>query len=574
MNTLFSVDLQVRNSTFLHNYAIEVFSIITINVKPIQIRREKTLRTKIIEKMSAVLILSILASAVTVHSIKAEEPKLISVLNELGFTNITELTNETFPAGIYHVTLYAEFAGYHASNELSWYIVGTEDCNLIFSGSEGGFGYVDPPLVKSFTAEDEFGLSFLSPEARYFTETYKNPDGIKHSMVLVNQDDPSVFLVGFENLLGGGDKDYQDMVISLDLLEPPSAIFTYSPSWPQVEETVIFNASRSSPHGGTIVNYKWNFGDGNVSTVIAPEITHHYATFGTYNVTLTVTDSEGLNNTVWQLVNVREHPQAFFTYFPSDPGTGETITFDASASEPNGGTIINYQWDFGDGNITETVNPIITHRYLSSGTYNVTVTVFDSEDKNDTVWHLVTVTTHDIAIVDVTPESDWLYKGKLCHANINVTVVNEGDMPESFTLTVYADNDTTIIGDEYEVGTQAISLLPDENKTVTFTWNTINVDACRLYIITATVSIVPHEVDVADNNFSSAVKIKVRIVGDVDGDGNVDIFDIARAALAFGATPDHPKWVPYGPYADITNDNYVNITDLVIIARNFGKSCK
>lgn len=521
-----------------------------------------------------VLISNMVTLAFSAYSVKAEEPKLVSILNNLGFTNITESNRETFQPGIYRVTLYAEFAGYHSSNELSWYVVETEDYNLIFSGPEGGFGYIDPPLIKSFIANDEFGLSFLSPDARYFTETDKNPDGIKHSMIFVNLDDPSVFLIGFENVLGGGDQDYQDMVISLDLLEPPSANFTFTPSWPQAWEAVIFDASSSNPNGGSIVSYEWNFDDGNITVTNNSLIVHQYATFGTYNVTLKVTDSEGLNNTVFQLINIRDHPQAAFVYSPPDPGTGEIVRFDASSSEPNGGVIINYRWDFGDGNLTETVNPIITHRYLSSGTYNVTLTVFDSENKNNIAWHLITITTHDIAIIKVLPESDWLYKGKPYRSNINVTIVNEGDITETFTLNLYADNDTIVIGDEYKIGTQMINLLPGENKTITFLWNTTDVHPCQLYVITAVASTVPHETDIADNKMSSLITIKVRIVGDVNGDGKVNIQDIAAAALAFGGTPDHSRWLPYGPYADITNNNYVDITDIVIISINFGKSCE
>gem|GEM_PF-6660199 len=73
-----------------------------------------------------------------------EEPTLIAILNTLGFTNIMETTVETFPAGEYEVTLYAEFAGSHASNELSWYTTGTSEYHVIFSGPEGGPDYVTP----------------------------------------------------------------------------------------------------------------------------------------------------------------------------------------------------------------------------------------------------------------------------------------------------------------------------------------------------------------------------------------------------------------------------------------------
>jgi len=55
---------------------------------------------------------------------------------------------------------------------------------------------------------------------------------------------------------------------------------------------------------------------------------------------------------------------------------------------------------------------------------------------------------------------------------------------------------------------------------------------------------------------------------DLNGDGKVDIKDIAQAALAFGSYPSHPRW---NPSADINQDGRVYIKDLAIIAKNFGK---
>jgi len=77
-------------------------------------------------------------------------------------------------------------------------------------------------------------------------------------------------------------------------------------------------------------------------------------------------------------------PTADFTYLPLLPLTEETITFNASSSLPgwNGieeSPIVNYSWDFGDSNITETSNPIITHNYTEADTYTVTLNVTDAQ---------------------------------------------------------------------------------------------------------------------------------------------------------------------------------------------------
>jgi len=153
------------------------------------------------------------------------EPTLEDILDTLGFTNRALTTIETFEPGRYEITLYAEFAGYHLSNNLSWYVKSTDNFVLIFDGPEGNQGYTDPPITKNFVSIYEFGLCLWSPDGggvRWFTETSRNSDGQKHAVVYQSLDDPSLFLIGFENLDGGhSDWDYNDMVVALKRLPAP-----------------------------------------------------------------------------------------------------------------------------------------------------------------------------------------------------------------------------------------------------------------------------------------------------------------------------------------------------------------
>lgn len=84
----------------------------------------------------------------------------------------------------------------------------------------------------------------------------------------------------------------------------PVASFTYSPVNPYTYETITFNASASYDPDGDIVSYKWDFGDGNVTTVTNPIITHVYTICGNVTVTLTVTDDEGLTDSTSETVTV------------------------------------------------------------------------------------------------------------------------------------------------------------------------------------------------------------------------------------------------------------------------------
>jgi PKD repeat protein len=81
------------------------------------------------------------------------------------------------------------------------------------------------------------------------------------------------------------------------------------------------------------------------------------------------------------LLTIKPHPAANFTWSPSIPKVGEPVTFDASSSSPGwNGTnempIVEYRWDFGDGNKTTTSTPTVYHSFSSSGIYYVTLTVY------------------------------------------------------------------------------------------------------------------------------------------------------------------------------------------------------
>jgi len=64
------------------------------------------------------------------------------------------------------------------------------------------------------------------------------------------------------------------------------------------------------------------------------------------------------------------------------------------------------------------------------------------------------------------------------------------------------------------------------------------------------------------------------LTGDLDGDRDVDIFDIVLFAGAYGSYPGHPN---YKPEYDIDpppfGDGDVDIFDIVSAVGDYGKSC-
>jgi len=80
--------------------------------------------------------------------------------------------------------------------------------------------------------------------------------------------------------------------------------------------------------------------------------------------------------------------RASFSYTPTTPAAGQTVTFTATAS---GGTSpYSYTWNFGDG--TTGTGSSTTHTYSSPGTFNVALTVKDSGSPQQTANSQKTVT--------------------------------------------------------------------------------------------------------------------------------------------------------------------------------------
>jgi len=96
---------------------------------------------------------------------------------------------------------------------------------------------------------------------------------------------------------------------------------------------------------------------------------------------------------------------------------------------------------------------------------------------------------HDVAVMNVTPSKTVVGQGY--PVTINVTVENQGDYTENFTVTAHA-NTTTI-------GTQTVTnLLAGETQTLIFNWDTTGF-AVGNYIMKAIANTVPGETDTADN---------------------------------------------------------------------------
>ncbi len=113
--------------------------------------------------------------------------------------------------------------------------------------------------------------------------------------------------------------------------------------------------------------YQWEFVGGDPASSTAENPAVNYTSTGIYDVQLISTNSYGSDTLLMpQIISIYAEPIASFT----SNIDGSVVDFVNTSMDG-----VSYQWDFGDGNTSNIENP--THSYLTSGTYDVSLTVLN-----------------------------------------------------------------------------------------------------------------------------------------------------------------------------------------------------
>ena len=184
---------------------------------------------------------------------------------------------------------------------------------------------------------------------------------------------------------------------------PPVASFTASPNPVAPNQIISFNGyySFQSASGGSITAYQWNWGDGSPAGSGATP-NHYYPLFGTYQVTLTVTDNFGQTASTTNTVTVNQGNNAPVANAggPYTIRLGQDLTLDGRASTDvnasQGDSIVSYAWDLDNngtfGDITG-ANPTVSWSAIQrvTGTSTIALRVTDSMGATNTATTTLTV---------------------------------------------------------------------------------------------------------------------------------------------------------------------------------------
>lgn len=164
----------------------------------------------------------------------------------------------------------------------------------------------------------------------------------------------------------------------------------------------------STINQNSITNWIWDFGDGSspVSNIQNPN--HTFSNSGSYNVKLIAYSTEGCTDTIIKPVTVFSKPNSDFVYISNCPNDSVHF-FDQTTIEQ--GSIINWEWDFGDGSsfVTGIQNP--SHIFSNSGEYSVKLITYSSEGCSHSIIKPVVLLPK--------PNSDFIYTSKCVHAPIS-----------------------------------------------------------------------------------------------------------------------------------------------------------
>lgn len=158
----------------------------------------------------------------------------------------------------------------------------------------------------------------------------------------------------------------------IKVVTPSDAAYTYS--YPDLCNKLQVNFTSTSVAGdGPITSYLWDFDDGTFSTSASP--TKTFATAGTYDVILFITDANGCSDNYTIPVTVTPPLSTSINVTGLTHSCGTSITPTIAATTTGGTAPYTYSWDYGNGTTSTLASSPVT--YTGCGKYDIVYTVTD-----------------------------------------------------------------------------------------------------------------------------------------------------------------------------------------------------
>lgn len=186
-------------------------------------------------------------------------------------------------------------------------------------------------------------------------------------------------------------------------------------------DSVLSPLNTSTISSGTMV-FDWSFGDGSAHTSVTNP-THTYHQSGAYNVKLVATSGGSCADSLSQLINVILGPNIQF--MGTNVCLGQASNFTDQTVNNTGSAVLDYRWNFGDGNSSTQQNT--THTYTNAGTYNVSLVLHMGANCYDSITKPISAYPPPSAAFNV---------ADLCNSGtttpVNTSTVSSGNMTFSW----------------------------------------------------------------------------------------------------------------------------------------------
>jgi PKD repeat protein len=172
----------------------------------------------------------------------------------------------------------------------------------------------------------------------------------------------------------------------------PTASFTYTPTVPNVGQSVVFNAGASADDAALENSgFEWDFNGNGTYEAVGQSISHSFGSPGDKTVRLRVTDSGNRQATYSRVVHVNRPPTADFFFTPRAPKVGDRIAFTSVSEDPDNPIAVQ-AWDLdGDGQYDDARGDTASRTFTTPGAHTVRLRVTDSRGRAASVARNVTV---------------------------------------------------------------------------------------------------------------------------------------------------------------------------------------